>query len=339
MSPEAHDVRRDGPDLAAARVVALGIGTDGTFRHFCAAGARLAADVVAVDLAEVAEEGDWRLAIPDDGASRLVTARGAVDLDPAAGYFARLVDLSAVEPDPRLAARWRALTSALAAWLDHVPGAVANRPTAWADNGTKPLHEARLARAGFAVPASLTSSDPEALRAFAAAGPTVVKALSGVRATARAASPAEFTAAAGFTPAQGPVHLQRRVAGVDLRVHVCGDAAYAQRITARPDAEAAHGADTPPVVDYRELDATGLDFATVDLPAGLSRRLVAATAESGLLFAGWDLRADEETGAYWVLEANPMPGYDWYDRRAGDEITAALLGALVPAESREAVRA
>ncbi|MBL7500109.1 hypothetical protein I6A84_11950 [Frankia sp. CNm7] len=330
----------DGQDLASTPVVALGVGTDGTFRHFVTAAARLGADVVAVDLAEVVDEGDWRLAIPDDGASRLVTARGAVALDPAAGCFARLVDLSAVEPDPRRAARWRGLTSALAAWLDHVPGPVANRPGAWADNGTKPLHEARLARAGFAVPASLTSADPQALRAFAAAGPTVVKALSGVRATARVVSPAEFTAAAGFTPACGPVHLQRQVDGVDLRVHVCGDVVYAQRITARPDAVAARAADARPLVDYRELDAVGLDFAAVDLPDDLTRRLVATTAESGLLFAGWDLKAEEGAGGtYWVLEANPMPGYDWYDRRAGGAISAALLGALTTARVREAVRA
>jgi hypothetical protein len=314
--------------LPAGDLVAVGVGTDGTFRHVVTAAARLGARVVAVDLAEVVEAGDWRLAIPDDGASRLVTARGVLALDPAAAYVTRLVDLSGIERDGRLAARWRGLSGALAAWLDHVPGPVANRSGAWADNGSKPLHEARLARAGFAVPASLTSSDPAALAAFAAAGPTVVKALSGVRANARAVAAEEFSPEVGFTSARGPVHLQRRVGGADVRAHVCGGEVHALRITPRPEAAAARAAAGRPVLDYRELDAADLVFEPAPLPADLCRRLVSVTAQSGLLFAGWDLRADEASGTYWVLEANPMPGYDWYDRRAGGAITAALLGAL-----------
>ncbi|CAJ59545.1 MULTISPECIES: ATP-grasp domain-containing protein [Frankia] len=314
----------DGPpDHVAAPIYAIGLGSDGTWRHFVDGAGRRGAGVVAIDLADVVRTGDWRLAIPDDGASRLVTGRQALDLDPAGGYFVRLADLSSLEAAPRLAARWRALVGALAAWLDHVPGPVANRPSAWADNGAKPLHEARLARAGFAVPESLTSSDGERLWAFAAAGPTIVKPLSGVRARTRRVAPGEFTVAAGFSTGRGPVHLQRYVAGVDVRVHVCGGAVHAQQIVRRRSDGDGQGA---AAVDYRELDAADLEFSDVDLPGDLVRLLVAATAESGLLLAGWDLRVDGDR--YWVLEANPMPGYDWYDRRAGGVVTASLVDLL-----------
>ncbi|MCM3921015.1 hypothetical protein ND748_04900 [Frankia sp. AiPs1] len=325
----------DGPPVhGTAPIYAIGLGSDGTWRHFLDATGRHGAGVVAIDLADVVRTGDWRLAIPDDGASRLVTGQQAVDLDPAGGYFVRLADLSSLEAVPRLAARWRALVGALAAWLDHVPGPVANRPSAWADNGTKPLHEARLARAGFSVPESLTSSDGERLRTFAAAGPTIVKPLSGVRARTRRVDPAEFTVAAGFTTGRGPVHLQRYVAGVDVRVHICGGAVHAQQIVRRrPDGDGQGAA----AVDYRELDAADLEFRDVDLPGALVRLLVAATAESGLLLAGWDLRVDGDR--YWVLEANPMPGYDWYDRRAGGAVTASLVDLLTrrPAVSEPAI--
>lgn len=291
---------------------AIGLGSDGTYAYFLAEAARRGADVVAIDLREVVASGDWRLAIPDDGASWLRVAGRRYDLDPVGGYFCRIIDLSKLEPDPQLAARWRWLVTALLAWLDHLPGHVVNRPSMWADNGTKPLHEARLGRAGFCVPESLTSSDPNRLRTFAAEGTTIVKALSGVRATARLVGPDEFD---GFTAKRGPVHLQRYIAGNDVRVHVCGTRIHAQEIEA------------PAVVDYRIADAANIRMTDCDLPAVLAEQVVTSTRDAGMLLAGWDLKVDSD-GTYWVLETNPMPGYDWYDRKLGGAVTASLLDLL-----------
>ncbi|MGH3720499.1 MAG: ATP-grasp domain-containing protein [Pseudonocardiaceae bacterium] len=256
--------------------------------------------------------GDWRLAIPDDGASWLHTGGRRHDLDPVGGYFCRIIDLSKIEPDPQRATRWRWLVAALPAWLDHVPGCVVNRPSMWADNGSKPLHEARLGRAGFRVPESLTSSDPDRLRTFAAHGPTIVKALCGARATTRLVGPEDFD---GFTATRGPVHLQRYIVGNDVRVHICGIRIHAQEIEA------------PAVVDYRTTVAANIRITDCDLPAALADQLVTSTRDAGMLLAGWDLKMDPD-GTYWALEANPMPGYDWYDRELSGAVTASLLDLL-----------
>ncbi|MFF9765586.1 RimK family alpha-L-glutamate ligase [Streptomyces sp. NPDC014636] len=289
-------------------IYALGLAMDGTLTHFTA---RAAADVTLVDLGELAADGAWRLSLPDDGDSWLLAGDQRHDLRPGDGYYCRLADLSALEEDPVRRVRWRGLMASLTAWLDTAPGVVVNRPGTAGDNGSKPLHEVTLARLGFTVPESLTSSDPGRLRAFAAAGPAIVKALSGVRADSRPVSPEEFDA---FVAHQGPVHLQRYVAGSDVRVHVCADAVHAEEAVST-------------AVDYRTAPPEDIDFRPHELPAALATSLTARTRELGLAFAGWDFKRDAE-GTYWCLEANPMPGYDWYDRRAGGAITASLAHLL-----------
>ncbi|MFF4040284.1 hypothetical protein [Streptomyces sp. NPDC001816] len=55
--------------------------------------------------------------------------------------------------------------------------------------------------------------------------------------------------------------------------------------------------------------------------------MVRHTADLGTAFAGWDFKVAGD-GTYWCLEVNPMPAYDWYDRRLGGAISASLLGLL-----------
>ncbi|GLW08066.1 hypothetical protein Misp01_31960 [Microtetraspora sp. NBRC 13810] len=292
-------------------IYALGLASDGTIAHFTAEAARRSVPVTLIDLHDVLSGGDWRLAVPDDGQSWLATAGQRYDLDADAAYYCRLIDLSSLEPDPGHALRWQSLVVALSAWLDHVPGTVVNRPGAGSDNGSKPLHEMNLHSLGFDVPESVTSSDRDRLRAFAAAGPTIVKALSGVRADSRLVGPADFD---DFVPAQGPVHLQRYVRGSDIRAHVCGPDVYAEEIVSA-------------AVDYRTAPAGQARYEPCDLPAELADRLVDRTRRLGLAFAGWDLKVDADR-RHWCLEVNPMPGYDWYDRRLDGAVSAALLGLL-----------
>lgn len=286
-------------------IYAVGLASESTFAHFVSSAEARGVPVRAVDLRQAVEEGDWRLVVGRDRSARL----GGHDLDPQASYYCRVADLAALQQDRASAQRWRWLTTALAAWLDQIPGLVVNRPSIRSDNGSKPLHEWSLSRAGFRVPASITSSSPQRLRAFAGSGPALVKAVSGVRATSRLVTAADL---AGFDPGQGPVHLQRYVRGWDVRAHVVGDRVHAEEIIS--------GA-----VDYRtDRDA---EFTLCELPGPLAEQLVRHTAELGMAFAGWDFKVGAD-GTYWCLEVNPMPAYDWYDRRLGGAISASLLGLL-----------
>ncbi|MFJ9865992.1 RimK family alpha-L-glutamate ligase [Streptomyces sp. NPDC101165] len=286
-------------------IYAVGLAAESTFAHFTAEAEERGVPVRVVDLRQAVDAGDWHLVVGGDRSARL----GGRDLDPEASYYCRVADLAALQQDRESAQQWRWLATALAAWLDHIPGLVVNRPSIRSDNGSKPLHERSLSQAGFRVPASITSSSPQRLRAFTATGPTLVKAVSGVRATSRLVTAADL---AGFDPGQGPVHLQRYMAGRDVRAHVVGERVHAEEIVSGS-------------VDYRtDRDA---EFAPCELPGPLAEQVVRHTADLGMAFAGWDFKVAGD-GTYWCLEVNPMPAYDWYDRRLGGAISASLLGLL-----------
>lgn len=299
-------------------IYALGLDADPTFRYFVATAAAYGDPLTVINLRAVVQSGSWRLALPDDGHSYVVMAGHRVPLDPTASYLVRLINLATVQKEPRRAYRWNGLVDALGAWLEHIHGRVINRPGGRGDNFSKPLHEYALQRHGFAVPASLTSSDRARLMAFAAAGPTLVKAVAAARVTSRVVHAAEL---ATFEAAQGPVHLQRYVAGADVRVHVVGRRLHAEMATPRAATE--------------DRGATQrVMHAPHALPDALAAQVTRATAAFGLVLAGWDFRVSSE-GAYWCLEANPLPGYDAQDYRLGGAITRSLLEALRPPGSRD----
>jgi hypothetical protein len=290
-------------------ITAIGVDVDDTFAQFVHHALEAGVTLRCINL-RVAVSGAWRFDLPPTGTAKIEYAGEVLTLAPDDAYYWRPIDLSVAETDPIASRRWHALLRSLRAWLDAVPGCVVNRPSGGAHNSSKPLHEALLRNLGLRVPDSVTSSDPDVMRAFVREGPTISKTVCGVRADAIAVTEDAF---AGFDPASGPVHLQRLIAGDDARVHVVGEHVVAQ--VARVGA-----------VDYRRAGAIA-EMEVVELPAALRDLLVAATSRVGLAFAAWDFKIDSD-GTYWCLEANPMPGYGPYDLRCGGAISGALCRYL-----------
>jgi len=106
--------------------------------------------------------------------------------------------------------------------------------------------------------------------------------------------------------------FQRQVEGADIRAHVVGNVVIAVRIDSN-------------VTDYR-LDSDAV-YTPIELPPALVGQMTVAARDMGLAFSGWDFKLDAD-GVFWVLEANPMPGYNSYDRRLGGRITGALVDLL-----------
>jgi hypothetical protein len=286
-------------------IIAIGVDVDDTFAQFVHHALEAGATLRCINL-RVAVSGAWRFDLPPTGPAKIENAGEVLTLAPDDAYFWRPINLSVAETDPIVRRRWHALLSGLRAWLNAVPGCVVNRPSGGEHNGSKPMHEALLRDLGLRVPDSVTSSDPDVLRAFVCEGPTISKTVCGVRADAVVVTEDAF---AGFDPASGPVHLQRLVKGDDARVHVIGEHLVAQ--VAPADA-----------VDYRRAGAIAR-MEVIEPPTALRDLLVAATSRIGLAFAAWDFKIDPD-GTYWCLEANPMPGYGPYDLRCDGAISRAL---------------
>jgi glutathione synthase/RimK-type ligase-like ATP-grasp enzyme len=112
-----------------------------------------------------------------------------------------------------------------------------------------------------------------------------------------------------------PVQVQPRIQGDNIRVHVIADGVFACSIAT----------DT---IDYRYGSEPVM--RPTSLPPEVKKWCVHMTRVEGLRFSGIDLIRDR-AGGYFCFEINPMPGYDYYERRAFADsrpISAALAREL-----------
>jgi glutathione synthase/RimK-type ligase-like ATP-grasp enzyme len=244
---------------------------------------------------------------------------------------AALADIEAVflrPHDPRQLPRWRRLgpsheevrralvvDEAVMAWADTAELVVLNRPSAMVANHSKPYQSALIERAGFETPPTLITTDPEAAREFVARhGHVIYKSVSGVRSiVARVGEP---QLARLDQVAHCPTQFQAWIPGVDVRVHVVGDAAFA--------CEVRSGA-----TDYRYpcTTAESPDVREIVLPPPVLARCVAMTHEMGLLLSGIDLRRTPDER--WVcFEVNPSPAFTFYENATGQPLTSAVAALL-----------
>ncbi len=248
---------------------------------------------------------------------------GRVDLASLTGVYARLMDdrflpavrdLPAEAPERLRCARFHRLFNE---WLDVAAIRVVNRPRAMMSNCSKTYQATLIRRAGFRVPDTLVSNDPDAVIGFAsgcaADGDGVIyKSISGARSIVQTFSDADH--ARLHRVRWCPTQFQRQVKGYDVRVHVVGDAVFAARIVS--DA-----------TDYRyaaRQSGTDAEVSAADLPHDLSRACIKLSAALELPFTGIDLRIDDDGGVV-CFEANPCPAYSYYQTRTGTPIAAALV--------------
>jgi glutathione synthase/RimK-type ligase-like ATP-grasp enzyme len=164
-----------------------------------------------------------------------------------------------------------------------------------ASNRSKPYQSALLRALGFRVPATLVTTDPLAAREFwRRHGDVIYKSVSGVRSVV--AQLTDDHSARLDDVANCPTQFQRRIAGVDHRVHVVGDEVFACAVYCEAD-------------DYRYAAARGsaVDMAACSLPDELESRCRGAAHALGLAVAGIDLR--QTPAGECCFEVNPSPAF------------------------------
>jgi len=210
----------------------------------------------------------------------------------------------------------RALHEQLFEWLDVSSALVVNRPRAMQANGSKPLQIQLIAEAGFQVPETLVTSSSEEVRDFwQRHGRVVYKSASGVRSIVQELD--EHSAARLDKLSALPAQFQEFVPGVDVRVHVVGDLAFAAEIVGTG-------------IDYRYSERQGghTTLAATELPLELVQRCVSLSRSMGLPLSGIDLRRRSD-GTYVCFEVNPMPAYSYFEAHTGLPISRALCELLV----------
>src|ERR1019366_7154596 len=114
-----------------------------------------------------------------------------------------------------------------------------------------------------------------------------------------------------------PTQFQEWIPGTDVRVHVMGERLFATEVTT--DA-----------VDYRYAGRDGHErtMRAVELPRVIARRCRDTAAALGMVSAGIDLRRTPD-GEYYCFEANPTPGFTFYQQYTGQRIGDALVDLLL----------
>jgi glutathione synthase/RimK-type ligase-like ATP-grasp enzyme len=213
-----------------------------------------------------------------------------------------------------------AVYEALRLWSDMTSVLVVNRLSAMGSNSSKPYQLELIRAAGFAVPETLVTTDPQAAAEFCdRLGEVVYKSVSGIRSIVSRITPEKRVHLDAV--AACPTQFQEYVTGVDHRVHVIGDDVYVCELVSEAD-------------DYRysERQGTVVRRRQVDLPVEYADRCRALAASLELPVAGIDLRRTP-AGEWFCFEVNPSPAFSWFDApdsRIAKRIAALLAGVSLP---------
>ena len=194
-----------------------------------------------------------------------------------------------LRPSPAMVVRSALLHETINVWLEAAPCRVVNRTSAMASNISKPYQSQLIAKCGFRTPATLITNEPEQVRAFAREhGRIIYKSISSVRSIVREWSPGCDMRRLPHLPTQ----FQEHIDGIDVRVHVVGEAVFATQI----ESEA---------VDYRCAERDGLEvkMQPCQLSREIAERCRALSAALELPFCGIDLK-QTSGGAYVCFEVN-----------------------------------
>ncbi|SOB86328.1 ATP-grasp domain-containing protein [Streptomyces sp. 1331.2] len=243
----------------------------------------------------------------------------SVDLAAVTGIYTRLTDWR-VLPEVRAAGeetvrRCRSWHQAVGTWIELAPGRVMNRATATMSNLSKPYQAQLIARAGFRVPETLVTNDPELVHEFRARhGMLAYKSISSVRSIVRILDRAALDRLPLIRSC--PVQFQRYVPGTNLRVHTVAGRLFATLI--RTDR-----------VDYRYAHQDGgrAELSAWQPPEDLAGRCLLLAEGLGLDFAGIDLLLGDD-GEVYCFEVNPSPAFSYFEAHTGQPIARAVARAL-----------
>jgi len=182
----------------------------------------------------------------------------------------------------------------------------------------KPYQAVQIRAAGFDVPDTLLTTDPDAAQEFwDRHGSVIYKSISGVRSIVSRLTSEHLSRLDDVRSC--PTQFQECIPGQDYRVHVVGDDIFACEV--RSDAD-----------DYRFAERQGVSAQvhSTALPDDVGERCQRLAAAMHLHLAGVDLRRTPD-GRWYCFEVNPSPAFSYYQEHTGQPIDQAIAGLLTRA--------
>ncbi len=198
-------------------------------------------------------------------------------------------------------------------------GPVVNPPRSHDLHSLKPWEMATYARLGLPAPRTLCTSNPAELCTPppSAAGAWVRKGLVGGYGYTEVFTPPADADEASALLEDGPLQVQERVAGDNLRAYVLDGRVLGAAIV------------VPAVADDTDSRRDTGRVRRVDLPPEAAAAALAAARHWGLVFAAVDFMIDARTGDHLLLECNSAPFFVSFEKQTGVPIAAELADFLV----------
>jgi hypothetical protein len=307
-------------------IVLWGVPGDGPLDAVKACLVQLGADFRFLDQRDAARSS---AAVRVEGHRLLVEIEGPgksdrFDFEHVSAFYLRPIETARALPpalagDRKAQLRAEGVDRAVITWADLTTALTVNPPAAMAVNNSKPNQLRLVAGYGFAVPDTLVTTDPRAVRAFAARHDRLIyKSVSGVRSIVNSLADAGFERLDDV--ANAPTQFQEYVPGFDVRVHVVADEVFATEVRS-----AAH--------DYRYASLSGDDvkLTPAGIPDDVAQRCRDMASGMDLAVAGIDLRRTPDDR--WVcFEVNPSPAFVYYEEATGQPIANAIARLLARAD-------
>jgi hypothetical protein len=296
-------------------ILCIGLAVDNTFCHTLSALKLAGVSFDVIDFGQLVYSGHISYPL-DDISSTVISLHGETyQISSYESVLIRLVDIAEGAPNEGLKAKSAGFYQALNRLFCNVPIAVMNAPLRDCSNSSKLYHSVALsAVAGWYMPRSCLTNNPEQAIEFIASCPAgvIFKGASAVKTWATLYDP-KLHASRMKLLASCPVLFQERISGPDVRVHVVGEQVFAEIIEASN-------------VDYRT--ASKNTYQGIELPQHIALGCLKLALDCETPLLGIDFKIERETGTWFFLEANSLPCYEGYDRRAGGTISQAIVGWL-----------
>jgi glutathione synthase/RimK-type ligase-like ATP-grasp enzyme len=244
-----------------------------------------------------------------------------LDLDELTGVYIRYLGAEGrVAPQDvassAVPAMFHEYDTGLMTLLEDLPCPVVNRLGGALSNNSKAYQALLVRQCGLLTPPTLITNDPDAARRFfeECNGEVIYKSLSGIRSIVRRIKPEHLERLPLLR--NGPAQFQAFIAGENVRVHTVGDQLFGTRVRSE-------------AVDYRYARREGqeVQMESMHLPPEVAEACFRLARKLDLLLTGIDLKETPD-GRYYCFEANPSPGFLYYERNSGQPISLALASLL-----------
>jgi hypothetical protein len=197
-------------------------------------------------------------------------------------------------------------------WMEIASCRILNRTWEMLSNLSKPYQAQLIAEAGFLIPPTCITNNTKKVLSFKKKyNHLIFKSISSMRSIVKELDAMSIKNL--DTIKYLPTQFQEKLNGINIRVHVIGNALFATKVESR-------------VIDYRYAGRENEDvkLTPFKLPQDIEKRCFKISKSLRLPLCGIDLFKTDK-GKYYCFEVNPSPGYTYYQQSAGQDIATAIV--------------